>query len=291
VPALFVIVLAGTVNDYFNRWANDPQVLVQYESSLATAVGYLNEKSSGAAAISTTTPDRFHSPAAGELFLTNPAVSLRWFNGQYSLLIPQTIEESTLLFSGFAPLSDHLSHYAGGLQIEMTLPMRESDLDRPITIYRIDGENWLANNRDLFVSDILEPVEAAIPMAFGEVAEFLGYDLQTPIVEAGQEVRLVTLWRTGLPLDDGVLFAQLLDAEGRPVAQSDRLDVPSYYWIPGDIFLQLHRFTVPEGLANGRYALIIGLYTRSDEQRVPVLIDGAVAAVYLVLPPIEVGFE
>lgn len=291
VPTLFVIVLAGTVNNYFNRWANDPQVRVQYESSLAATIGYLNEAGSGPAAISTTTPDRFHSPAAGELFLTNPAVSLRWFNGQYSLLIPQTEGESTLLFSGFALLSDSLSRYTNGLQIETTLPIRESDLDRPITIYRVNGNNWLADNRVLFASDILEPVVAAVPVAFGESAEFLGYDLQTPTIEAGQELRLVTLWRTGLPLEDGVLFAQLLDAEGRPVAQSDRLDVPSYYWVPGDIFLQLHRFTVPEGLADGRYSLIIGLYTRSNEQRIPVLIDGAPAIDHLLLPPIEVGFE
>jgi len=264
-------------------------VRVQYESSLATAVGYLNEHGNGVAAISTTTPDRFHSPAAGELLLTNPAVTLRWFNGQYSLLIPQTGGKSTILFSGFAPLSPDLGRYANGFRIETTLPMRETDLDRPITVYRVDGGNWLAENRALFGGDIVEPADAAVPIQFGKAAEFLGYDLQTPLVEAGEEVRLVTLWRTGVALEDGVLFAQLLDGEGRPVAQSDRLDVPSYYWVPGDIFLQIHRFTAPEGLADGRYLLIVGLYTRSDERRVPVMVDESAAADHLVLSPVEVG--
>jgi hypothetical protein len=81
----------------------------------------------------------------------------------------------------------------------------------------------------------------------------------------------------------------MLDSAGRPLAQSDRLDVPSYYWVPGDIFLQLHRFTVPEGLPEGRYSLITGLYTRSDEQRLPVIIRGVTAADHLVLPPVEVA--
>jgi hypothetical protein len=267
-------------------------VRVQYESSLAAAIDYLNESGPGTAsataAISTTTPDRFHSPAAGELLLNNPTVALRWFNGQHSLLIPQGGEESALIFSGFAPLSPDLESYASGLRLETTLPMRETDLDRPLTIYHVNGASWLAENGGQFEGDILGPVEAAVPVSFGEAAEFLGYDLQTPLVSAGQEVRLVTLWRTGTALADGVLSAQLLDGEGRPLAQSDRLDVPSYYWAAGDIFLQLHRFTVPDDLPDGRYSLIVGLYTRSDEQRVPVVIGGTVAADHLTLAPVEV---
>lgn len=288
VPAFFLLVVFGTIVNYFNNWANAPEVRVQYESSLAAAVDYLNEQGGGAAAISTTTPDRFHSPAVGELFLNNPAVGLRWFNGQHSLLIPQSSGLNTLIFSGFAPLSSDLGAYGVGLRIETMLPLRETDLDRPLTVYQVTSGSWLVENSARFQSDIQEPAGAVVPVAFGEAAEFLGYDLQTPVVSAGEEVRLVTLWRAGRPLADGVLFAQMLDAAGRPLAQSDRLDVPSYYWVPGDIFLQLHRFIVPEGVPEGQYSLITGLYTRSDEQRVPVVIGGVEAADHLALPPVEV---
>jgi 4-amino-4-deoxy-L-arabinose transferase-like glycosyltransferase len=289
VPAFFLLVMVGTIVNYFNNWANAPEVRVQYESSLAAAVDFLNEQGEGAAAISTTTPDRFHSPAAGQLLLNNPAVNLRWFNGQHSLLIPQSSGLNTLIFSGFAPLSSDLGAYGVGLRIETILPLRETDPDRPLTVYQVTSGSWLVENSARFQSDIQEPANAVVPVSFGEAAEFLGYDLQTAVVSAGQEVRLVTLWRAGRPLADGVLFVQMLDSAGRPLAQSDRLDVPSYYWVPGDIFLQLHRFTVPEGLPEGRYSLITGLYTRSDEQRLPVIIRGVTAADHLVLPPVEVA--
>ncbi|MFZ0547102.1 MAG: hypothetical protein WAM60_16775 [Candidatus Promineifilaceae bacterium] len=291
VPVLFAVVLAGTVTNYFHNWANDPEVRVQYESSLVMAVDYLNEQETGTAAISTTTPDRFHSPAVGQLLLKNTAVDLRWFNGQHSLLIPQSSSINTLIFSGFAPLSSDLGQYAVGLRVETTLPMRETDLDQPLVVYQVTSGSWLVENGGRFQSDIQEPANAIVPVSFGEAAEFLGYDLQTPIVSAGQEVRLVTLWRTAMPFEDGVLFTQMLDGDGRPLAQSDRLDVPSYYWIPGDIFLQLHRFTVPEGTPDGWYSLIVGLYTRGDAQRIPVVVGGTVAADHLALPPVEVIHE
>ncbi len=291
IPILFALVLGGTISDYFYSWANAPEVRVQYESSLAAAVDYLNQHGPETAAISTTTPDRFHSPAAGELFLNNPAVDLRWFNGQHSLLIPQDSRESTVVFSGFAPFGSDFGAYGVGLRIETTLPMRETDEDRPLTVYRVNGELWLAHNSPQFTGDIEEPLEAVVPVSFGENADFLGYDLQTPIVEAGQAVRLVTIWRARKPLDDGVLFTQLLDGGGRPIVQVDRLDVPSYFWVAGDVFLQLHRFNVPEDLAEGRYSLIIGLYTRSNERRLPVLVGGTAVSDHLVLPSLEVGHE
>jgi hypothetical protein len=55
VPVFFALLMAGTINDYFNNWANYPQVRVQYESSLAEAIHYLNEEGSGIAAILRTT--------------------------------------------------------------------------------------------------------------------------------------------------------------------------------------------------------------------------------------------
>jgi hypothetical protein len=291
IPLVFGLVLAGTINDYFLNWANSPQVRVQYESNLAAAVDYLNTQGSGAAAISTTTPDRFHSPAAGQLFLNNSAVDLRWFNGQQSLLIPQGSEESILLFSGFAPFAPYFGPYATGIQVDEILTLRESDIDRPLTIYRVQGERWLAENWPLLQRQIEAPAEAAVPVSFGEEAAFLGFDLQTPLLEAGQEFRLVTMWQARKPFEDGVLFAQILDEAGRPLAQSDRLDVPTYYWIPGDIFLQLHRFDLPQDLADGHYSVIVGLYTRGDEQRLPVLVGGTVVSDHLVLSPVQVGVE
>ncbi len=107
---LFGFVFVQTIRTYFWDWANNPEVRVQYETTLISTMQYLKTQGSGITAISTTTPDRFHSPAAAFLTLDNPAVSLRWFNGQHSLLAPQD-RSSTLIFSGFAPLSPYLQQY------------------------------------------------------------------------------------------------------------------------------------------------------------------------------------
>jgi len=55
------------------------------------------------------------------------------------------------------------------------------------------------------------------------------------------------------------------------LAQQDVLDVPSYYWLPGDAFAQVHRFTVPADARPGAYPLEVGLYTPDDQKRLPLL--------------------
>ncbi len=101
IVLLFTALFAQTAKAYFVTWANEPEVRVQYETTLVSAVDYLNEYGRGPASISTTTPNRFHSPAVASMTLDNPAVQIRWFDGQNSLLLPQE-ETSTVIFTGFA---------------------------------------------------------------------------------------------------------------------------------------------------------------------------------------------
>jgi hypothetical protein len=51
--------------------------------------------------------------------------------------------------------------------------------------------------------------------------------------------------------------------------------VPSYYWLPGDAFAQVHRFTIPADARPGTYPLEVGLYTPDDQKRLPLLDDSA----------------
>jgi hypothetical protein len=123
---------------------------------------------------------------------------------------------------------------------------------------------------------------------FGEAAHFLGYDIQTPEVGPGGEVRLVTLWELNQPLDGAVLFTQLLGHDGLPIAQVDRLDAPGLYWSDGDFLIQLHQFQLPEDLQTGDYPLIIGIYTTPSLDRLPLFIDGIPNGDHLELPPLKV---
>ncbi|MGB3715476.1 MAG: glycosyltransferase family 39 protein [Candidatus Promineifilaceae bacterium] len=286
VTAVFAVVFALTVRDYFAIWANDPEVRVQYESSLVSALRYLDENAEGPAAISNTTPDRYHSPSVGLLTVENPDIALRWFNGQHSLIAPQG-GESVTIFTGFAPLNQDLERYFNGELLEI-VPLRSTDMDRPLSVYSTDGSLMVTGWQSEFQDEILFPSGNSTPLLIGDAAEFLGYDLQTPTPTPGSEVRLATLWRVRQPLEDAVLFTQVLGQDGLPIAQADRLDVPGYYWSPGDVFIQLHRFTLPESTIPGDYPMIVGLYSRPDLLRQPVIVDGIAAGDHVQLPPLTV---
>jgi hypothetical protein len=86
---LYIAVAAGTARVYFGQWANSPEVRVQYETTMVTALRYLDAHGRGAAAVSTITPGQYHTPAVAALTLHNPAVRPRWFDGRESLLAAQ----------------------------------------------------------------------------------------------------------------------------------------------------------------------------------------------------------
>jgi hypothetical protein len=73
-----------------------------------------------------------------------------------------------------------------------------------------------------------------------------------------------------------ILFTHALtgDPARLVLAQQDQLDIPSWYWIPGDAFAQVHRFVIPTDARPGKYPLEIGAYARDDNQRLTVFDPG-----------------
>ncbi len=283
---LFAVLAVQTQSAYFQVWANEPEVRVQYEAALVTTLDFLNAGAYEAVAISTTTPNRFHSPAIAALRIDNTGLNLRWFDGRTSLLLPQD-PASNLVFSGFAPLNPYLQPYLEG-RLLGEVPSRETDLDRPLILYEIDGpaltRRWQSNSTSTY-GGLIGPDQ---PVQFGRVAELLGYDLQTPQVPPGGEVRLATFWRVNAPVDDAVLFSQIIGQDGLPMAQTDRLDAPSFYWVPGDAFVQLHQIQLSPSTKPGDYGLLIGMYTSHDTQRIPIMVNGNPVSDHIRLPPLRV---
>ena len=286
VAILFLALAIFTIKDYFFIWANAPEVRVQYETALVSAMDYLNEYGHGVVAISTTTPDRYHSPAVAQLTLHNPELELRWFDGQHSILVPQE-NESTLIFSGFAPLSPFLEGYFSANYVD-EVPQRPTDFDRPLTVYSADGQALLDQWHLQIEDGLASPAGVEVPVHFGDAVEFLGYDLQTPMVAPGAQVRLATFWRLNHPLDEAVMYTHIIGPDGKPIAQADRLDAPSIFWVNGDLLIQLHEMTVPNSTAGGEYPLSVGIYTPTNLQRLPVTVEGKVVDDHLQLPPLTV---
>jgi hypothetical protein len=270
VALLYCLLLGVTWRDYFQEWANHPQVRVQYESTLITAIDFLNEVGSGEALISTITPGRFHSPAVAAMTLTNENVDLSWFDGRGSLLLP-TEELATMVIPGFTPLPTVLSDYLETAELVQTLPMRENDLDRPVQIYQLYRQEMLDDWHER-----LTPVDAS----FADAVKLIGFDLIPEEASPGQQVSLITMWQAQKPLDEAVFFTHLLGPDGAPLAQSDQLNVPGYSWSPGEIFLQLHQFILPADIQPGVYPLAVGVYTLPSGERLPLTADASGATLF-----------
>jgi len=243
-----------------------------------TAMRYLNEHGTRAAAVSTTTPGQFHSPALAQMTLHNPNITLRWFDARASLVWPDTAN-SILMIPGFTPLAPGLVDYLKGTAVfSQSLSLRATDADRPLDIYQVKAPEALLTYFETVPTTIVGD----------DVAELLGYDLQTPTVQPGELVRLATLWRVYQPLPEAVLFTHMLAPDGTPLAQADRLNAPSYAWQAGDRFVQLHELKVPQGTAVGSYPLIIGLYLRSTLQRLPISTNNGLISDHLPLTTVTI---
>lgn len=263
VILLYAALLVGTVRDYFYTWANHPEVRVQYESNLVETIGYINQSDVMDAAISTTTPGPFHSPAIALLLLTQEQTVLRWFNGTASLLIPQG-EEVFVTFSGFAPLHPTLTRYFAAASPPLTLPLRPDDRDRPIIVYKVNGPQIISQWADQFT-----PAEGTL----GDVVRLRGYALHPPRPEPGVTLQVVTWWEILAPTTELIFFTHLAVENAPPAAQDDRLDVPSPTWVAGDMFLQVHTFILPEQYMS--YPLVVGAYAAAPPHtRLPVTVQG-----------------
>ena len=270
VVLLFTTLALVTWRDYFQTWANHPEVRVQYETTMATAIDYLNTHGRGEAAISTITPGRYHSPALAEMTLDNEDVTLRWLDGRGSLLLPRE-ESAFMVVPGFTPLPPALDRYFDSAELVETLPLRENDLDRPLRFYALNRVELLDDWRER-----LTPAEAH----FGDTIDLTGFELLPQEASPGEEVSLVTFWQARQPLQEAVFFTHLLGADGVPLAQTDRLDVPGYSWAPGDSFLQLHQFALPADMAPGEYQIAVGVYSLPDNLRLSLTGEPAAADLF-----------
>lgn len=305
-----VVIIAGiglrTTRDYFAVWGEHRDVRATYYHALVQEARYLDAQAEGGVvAFSSIHPGRFHDPYTVEIALRRDDLALRWFDGRSALIFPAE-GETRVIIPAIASLDRALKpffeEHASRIHTEN---FRPDDLIPHFDVYRFDAASalrallsvaegnpvyWCPS--DVFPAD--EPQAACdllvLPVSLGDVVELVGYDLRSPTTEPGGEVELLTMWRVRAPFaSEAVIFTHLLDRSGHVVGQVDRLDVPSYYWQPGDAFVQLHRFQIDADAPPGLYHLVVGVYTRKDPARLPVLVDGAAVDDRILLSPVEVA--
>lgn len=121
---------------------------------------------------------------------------------------------------------------------------------------------------------------------FGDVARFLGYEVDPAIPASDGPLTLRTYWevrnRPDFPLS---VMAHLVDAQGVPLAVADGLGFPVENWQKGDIFAQTHIFALPSSHSPAlSYSFNVGLYRLDTMERIP---PAGFGTDHLILEPIE----
>ena len=165
--------------------------------------------------------------------------------------------------------------------------IREADPGVPVLLthfYQFDGytaEPWEAGFL-LRPRPVMEPAAPLVPaeVAFGDRVQLVGYSLRQDRFHPGEVAEFVLAWRPAGPLDPPPSFTlRLVDAEGRHVAQADRLlgsDVA-----PGEVRFQRLALPLYPTLPPGRYRVTLGAYTVSEGGFENLLADDGETAVTL----------
>jgi len=130
------------------------------------------------------------------------------------------------------------------------------------------------------------------PANFGDLAELLGYDLDTTSAKAGGSLRLTLYWRCRSETDKRYkVFTHLLSPAGTVAAQVDAEPVgntrPLTSWVGGEVITDAYDIPLPAPLPAGNYQLEVGLYAAPDGARLPLLdAAGKQADTRLLLPPL-----
>lgn len=275
-----------TSRDYFNRWAQSPDVRGAYQRNLGEAIAYWQAVGGESPIIfSSVYPGPAHDTSIATILFDNTPLDRRWIDARQALVLPDQrplsflIPASTPLHPAFQPLLDAVE----------TISLRSSDLDPSFTHYRFNEQkpSWLQTDQTVAT------VDGAIDLLHGQWLA----DATPP----GGVAEMLTVWRVADPArigptvppaytTDVVLFTHVLDDAGNIVVQQDRLDAPSWSWQTDDLLIQIHSMWLAPETAVGTYPTITGFYDRASGERRPIITpSGEVTGTHIELPPLVVG--
>jgi len=262
VTLLALLVLGQTAwqtwNDYFIIWANLPQVRFQYNAGPAAVARYLDASPATDPVILAGLFVDDSDPYNMAVLLRRRDLDLRWFNASSALPVPSGAKTMRLVLYDFTPVND----------VIRTRYLTDAKLAEERNVFSVYQLDAIALRAEL--EQPSNHTALTLPVSFGDVS-LVGYDL-APGVARGETLALVTRWRVmsqGTP-QPVAIFAHLLDAEGKIVAQDDRLGYPHHGWQPGDLLVQAHHIAVPKDTPPGQYRLALGVYYQDTLTRWPV---------------------
>lgn len=250
--AMIAIVALGqtaitTWRDYFDVWGQSKDVRFQYSAEL-TDIAHTIEAAPDQSPVAVSSyfiEDA--DPIIFEQTLNRRDVPVRWFDARESIIAAAEATVQRLGVPSFTPLDSTLQSEFAGEPLTST---------KDFKLYTLDAAQ--------FRRKIAAWTCAACPVTFNGDITLIGF--QYSIVD--QTLIIQSAWRMerdGQPSATKI-FMHLIDANGRPAAQDDRLGVPRHTWRVGDEFVQVHRIALA-GLLPGAYPLELGVYNWADKVR------------------------
>jgi len=296
-----LIHLTWTYRDGFGVWPAHPEVYWRYKAHFADIAAFLDGQSTSQSAVVFETWVDPVDVNGMRRDLTHDERQPRWAQAGRSFIWPAGADRFTLavpVFSATDP--DVWRLFSGNPSVASVSPYRMEDGRPGVTFYAIETE---PNLSDFLARASIAPVtlpESAqpvpLPANFGGQVAFLGYQVLNAPAPGG-ELRLVTTWRIMRDsLEPINIFVHLLDEDGNLVVQHDGFDVWAASLHRGDVVAQLHSIPLgadfPHAICTatstrgGREASVqVGVYTRADLRRLPVIVNGAEVADRLWLLP------
>lgn len=128
---------------------------------------------------------------------------------------------------------------------------------------------------------------ATLPVDLGHALQLTAYDVQGRAAP-GTAITVTTYWQVIAPLEPRLaLFSHVLTGTSI-VAQADHLAITSHSLQPGDVFMQIHMITLPDGVERGWYDLAVGVYSRDTGERLPAYDGASPVSDRILLQPLRV---
>lgn len=261
--ALLGVNIARTTLAIFQVWPSNTEVQFVWQHAFTEIADYIdNSEGEEAIAVGGWTPESMDPPTM-DLLLQREDLNPRHFDPTQAIIIPNppSGDASTIFLPAVLPLEpileDHLAKW--GTSRETLGSFRLWQIDDSPTIH------------PQYPKEII----------FGDEIAFLGYDIVGSMETLSSDndngeaetIDLLTYWRVAAPgSEPRRFFLHAGTADGRIVAQDDRIGVPAAYWEIGDTLLQRHTLQVPSNEEPIIYAL--GLYHPETGQRLSTS-DGA----------------
>ena len=305
------VVMEGTrtYRVYSVDWPNRPETRNIYNYNLVATAQYVRDERGSVSAMSTVGisalyPLYYHDPWILRYVAGRSDLEVRWFDGRGGVVYPGD-GDARYVLSALTPLDPALrSGFAAQATLIERVALNARDQNPYFEVWHWHGHDALAARLDalrdaspMWVSPEVQFTQPELrrsledPAQFGEVMALVGYELNGRTFQPGEVVQLVTYWRalrTVQAEDDWSTFVHILDGNSQVRGGVDVLHCPPTGWLPGDVAVQVHRFSIREDAPrNQSMYLEMGVYRRTAG-RLPVWIDGAAAGDRVLLPSVRI---